>query len=398
MRKLSKHRPVPTGIDLDALHLQGEDDVADHDLSTLEATVESRPAATPRDPVALATRYGLADESLGRLTRGAATLRDDLVLLVSYLQFLAEFWAARGSAAGVAAGKPWPMGATQVATPWGSATCLHPGGVGRPPNEALYLAAFYADYLLWNADVGDPERAARIVRALFAHGFLDSVEHYDPSKRSDAATLLVRERDAYLRLGRDILAATGSLPLLALDSRIPPDIGRVVLVVQRLAKASRESTPEVVLMAFGSRASSPAPLPLAVAIGPASQATWEALVTDSRKRGLRPGGVERLDCLSREVPVSVEGLGALAPAAAQVKVHVQPTDEFQGTAAQLAARAATLIARRRGNRGPAHDKERRIAATEMMRILRPGPAAAPVTEADAEAVPSQRDSDGIPRG
>ncbi len=234
------------------------------------------------------------------------------------------------------------------------------------------------------------------MRALFAHGFLNRVEHYDPSKHSDAATLLVRERDAYLRLGRDILAATGSLPLLALDSRIPPDIGRVVLVVQRLAKSSRESTPEVILMAFGSRGSSPAPLPLAVAIGPASQATWEALVTDSRARGLRPGGVERLDCLSREVPVSVEGLGALAPAA-QMKVHVQPTDEFQGAAAQLAARAATLIARRRGNRGPAHDKERRIAATEMMRILRPGPAAAPVTEADAEAVPSQRDSDGIPR-
>ncbi len=113
MRKLSKHRPVPTGSDLDALHLQGEDDVADHDLSTLEAPVEASPAATTRDPVALATRYGLADESLGRLTRGAATLRDDLVLLVSYLQFLAEFWATRGSAAGEAAGKPWPMGATR---------------------------------------------------------------------------------------------------------------------------------------------------------------------------------------------------------------------------------------------------------------------------------------------
>ena len=112
MRKLSKHRPVPTTVNLDALHLQGEDEVADYELATTDAPVVESPTPAMRDPV------------------------------------------------------------SQVATPQGSATCLHSGGVGRPTNEALDQASFCADSLLSNSGADDPERAARTVRALFAHGFL----------------------------------------------------------------------------------------------------------------------------------------------------------------------------------------------------------------------------------
>ena len=85
MRKLSKHRPVPTTVNLDALHLQGEDEVADSELATTDAPVVESPTPAMRDPV------------------------------------------------------------SQVATPQGSATCLHSGGVGRPTNEALDQASFCAD-------------------------------------------------------------------------------------------------------------------------------------------------------------------------------------------------------------------------------------------------------------
>ena len=217
MRKLSKHRPLPINVDLDALHLQSEGDLEDHGLASLDVPVEALTAATLRDPVALESRLLEADRYLGRLTRGAATLREDLVLLVPYLVFLAEFSADQGSASRTAS----PKGATQVATPWGSATRLHAGGVGRPANEALYLAAFSADYLLWNAGVDDPERAARVIRALFGLGFVGHIEHYDTARHATAVGALVRERDAYLRMGREIRkrdGVTAAAPLGVSDS------------------------------------------------------------------------------------------------------------------------------------------------------------------------------------
>ena len=366
MRKLSKHRPLPINVDLDALHLQSEGDLEDHGLASLDVPVEALTAATLRDPVALESRLLEADRYLGRLTRGAATLREDLVLLVPYLVFLAEFSADQGSASRTAS----PKGATQVATPWGSATRLHAGGVGRPTNEALYLAAFSADYLLWNAGVDDPERAARVIRALFGLGFVGHIEHYDTARHATAVGALVRERDAYLRMGREILIATGSLPLLPLEYRIPPDVARLLIVVQRVRRMARQTLVDVVLMSFGSRAMAAELLPLAVAVGPESQATWDALVRDSLARGLRPGGVQRIDCVSRELSVSTEALRELAPSA-QVSLQRQPAEEMDGAAVLLAERSAALITQRRTRRGADLEKERRIAATEMLRIMRP---------------------------
>ena len=74
--------------------------------------------------------------------------------------------------------------------------------------------------------------------------------------------------------------------------------------------------------------------------------------------------------MSRELSVSTEALRELAPSA-QVSLQRQPAEEMDGAAVLLAERSAALITQRRTRRGADLEKERRIAATEMLRIMRP---------------------------
>ena len=291
------------------------------DIETVAAQGHTTAEARWQDPAWLARR--LAD--LHAACRGwgypipEAATAEDALLLGPWLVCLATFEADRRglrSALGAAAASIRPtagLTGRQVALPWNLGVYLDARtGSRRPVREAQQVGAYVADHLLWQRGVGDPGRAARALCALTAFELTDGV-----SARAKAKLLggrgdpLVRQRDDLCRLGRETLGARGSLPLLPIEGRLPPDVDRIAVAAAPLRSTTRAAPPEFVVVVFGLRETSEL-VPAAAWVGSmGSQAAWGPLLADMRRRGLRPGGVKAIAGLG----VGEAALRAVAPEA-----------------------------------------------------------------------------------